>query len=132
MSIQIDHIFLNNKWIFLIETKNWDWYIKKDNNYTPIKQAELHNHAFYIYLKNILNKNIFFKTIKIPKIYNLIIFTGKYKMKSYNPYIKILTLNELKYFINSRKKILNEKEVNEISTKLKYEFNKKNNFTTSL
>ena len=119
MSIQIDHIFLSNKWIFLIETKNWDWYVKKNNNYNPIKQAELHNHAFYIYLKKLLNANSFFKSIEVPKIYNLVVFTWKYKMKSYNPYIKVVTLNELKYFINSRQRLLDEKQTYEIYSKLK-------------
>lgn len=111
-SMQIDHIYINESWIFLIETKNWSWNTDKTEYFSPIKQAERHNHAFYIFFKNN------FSYINMPKIYNVVIFTWKYKIQSNNYFINTIRLNELKDYIQYKKKNITKEKYREIANKL--------------
>jgi hypothetical protein len=118
MSIQIDHIFINDKGIFLIETKN-RWKDSVDNmNFSPIKQAKLHSHAFYFYLRDLC---YFYNNNDIPKIYNIVLSTWRWNIKSYDKYVNVLRVNDLEWFINSRRWYLKNDILTRIVNKLKEE-----------
>jgi len=106
MSMQIDHIFISERWVFLIETKNWNSNAENNWALSPIKQAELHNHAFYFFLKGICENDPQLSRIDLPKIFNAVVFTGKYKQESTNYFIKSIRLNDIKWFIENKKIIL--------------------------
>ncbi len=111
-SIQIDHIFINNKWVFLIETKNRSENSKKTFKFSPIQQIERSWHAFYIYLSRIFKSDNFLRYQKLPKIYKIIVFIWWTKISTNKPYTKVLYINELKRYIESRMFDINNDEVN--------------------
>lgn len=118
MSAQIDHIFINEKWIFLIETKNW-WNSSVDNDYyNAISQAKRHNTAFYRYIQSFYWW--LFNSKTQPKIYNIVVSTWKQKINSWDKFIHSLKLNDLKWFINSRMWNLDERWLKYIVDKLTY------------
>jgi len=114
MSIQIDHIFINDKWIFLIETKNRSNKSKNSFKFSPIQQVERSWHAFYFYLKNLFNKDSFFKNHKLPTIYKIVVFIWGNKMETNNKYVRILYLKELREYIATRMAKLTPIEYNHI------------------
>lgn len=101
-SIQIDHIFINDKGIFLIETKNWSDNSWKKFNFWPIEQIDRSWHAFYIYLRDIFQNDNFLINQKIPTIYKLVVFIRENRLKSNNKFINVLNLNDLRKFISRR------------------------------
>lgn len=114
MSIQIDHIFINSKGIFLIETKNRSNNSKEEFKFSPIQQIERSWHAFYFYLKDLFKYDNFLSKQEFPNIYKIVVFIWWNKMKSDNPYIKVLYLNELKNYINYRISKIKSEEYNYI------------------
>lgn len=115
MSIQIDHIFINNKWIFLIETKNRSEHSKETFKFSPIQQIERSWHAFYIYLSKIFKSDKFLRRQKFPKIYKIIVFIWCTKIDTDKPYTKVLYINELRRYIESRMYDINNEEIDYIS-----------------
>ncbi len=110
MSIQIDHIFINEKWIFLIETKNWSHKSQNTYEYTPIQQIKRSGYAFYQFLKIYLNMS----DKEIPTVFKIVVFTWKEKMYSNEKYINTLLLNELPSFINTRTSKMSIERYNKI------------------
>jgi hypothetical protein len=101
-SIQIDHIFISDKGIFLIETKNRSKESKERFTFWPVKQVERSWHAFYIYLRKIFANDKYLRNQKIPTVFKLVVFMWWNKIQSNNPYIRVLYLQELKRFIATR------------------------------
>ena len=114
MSIQIDHIFISDKGIFLIETKNWNNNLKETLSFWPIEQIQRNWHWFYVYLKKIFETYEYLKQEKFPTIYKLVVFTWKNTLKSNNQYIQVLYLNELNNFISRRFSKIKPNEYNYI------------------
>ena len=116
MSIQIDHIFISERGIFLIETKNWKE--KPEWAFSPIKQAERHNTAFYRVIERVYKNDRKLNNKKIPKIYNIVLFTWEYTEKSNNYFIYSLKLNQIKDFVESKKPIITIEEYRYLSEQL--------------
>lgn len=114
MSIQIDHIFINTKGIFLIETKNRSNNSKESFTFSPIKQIERSGHAFYIYLKDIFKKDKYLNKQVFPNIYKIVVFISWNKIHSTSNFVKVLYLNELKKYINDKFFKINTDEYNYI------------------
>lgn len=115
-SIQIDHIVINQKWIFLIETKNWSKAFEKTQTFTPLKQAKRHWHWFYFFFREKFKQKIWF----YPRIYNIVArkqhIENSYSEK-YNTYE--MSIDNLNYFIETRKNNLNNIQVDKIFKELK-------------
>lgn len=110
-SVQIDHILINKKWIFLIETKNWSKDSEKEIDFSPLYQAKRHSHAFYFYYKNIFIQRIGC----IPKIYSII--AKKQSINSqYNQMYHVYEMNisQLNNFIQGRYDNINSTQVENI------------------
>jgi hypothetical protein len=115
MSIQIDHIFINNKWIFLIETKNRSKNSKETFKFSPIQQIERSWHAFYIYLSKIFKSDKFLRFQKMPKIYKIVVFIWWAKIYTDKPYTKVLYINELRKYIETRSDDIHNEEIDYLS-----------------
>jgi hypothetical protein len=114
MSIQIDHIFINDKGIFLIETKNRSNRSKESFKFSPIQQVERSGHAFYFYLKWLFNKDRFFNNCKFPTIYKIVVFVGGDKIQTTNNFISVLYIRELKRYIETKMAKLTPSQYNHL------------------
>lgn len=114
MSIQIDHIFISDKGIFLIETKNRSKQTKDTFTFWPIQQVERSWHAFYWYLKDIFKYDNFLRRKDFPNIFKVVVFIWWKKLQSNNIFVKVLYLNELKNYINYKTPKIKPEEYNYI------------------
>jgi len=120
-SVQIDHILICNKGVYIIETKNWNnctidpgshsdvdsWAItyNRGNVYdciNPIKQNS--NHISQLYNKHY--------SLQKYNLINLIVFTGKAEIKNFRKYSDyITTINYLETKIENKHDIISDEEV---------------------
>lgn len=107
-TIQIDHILINNKWLFLIETKNWSKKFESKESFTPVYQCQRHWHAFYFWIQTLLEKKIWKKIRRFDIVAR--------KQKTYNNYHKSshvyeMNIHSLSSFICTKPDILSNQEV---------------------
>jgi hypothetical protein len=135
-SVQVDHIFISSKGLFVIETKNWsgrivgeEWadnWLQYNNGvkkqmYNPVLQNWRHIERLKERLKE------FISLADLP-IYNVIVFPNKdAKPEVYNEqtYEKlpadtpVLTLGRLRRYLRSRKTLISEKQQTKLHEILK-------------
>ena len=90
---QIDHLLINNSWIFVIENKffsgtlscdeNENWTVQYDNNKLSIPSPIQQNERHISVLKEILKSEDLFKSI--PKIFNIVIISDKTILEGFIP-----------------------------------------------
>lgn len=108
-SLQIDHVAVNEKWIFLIETKNRSNETKNSHTFSPTYQTKRHWHWFYWYFQKDFSRLIG----RTPKIYNILIMDWR-KIESEEKWVYVLNLWEVNRFILSRTNNLSKWEVDKI------------------
>lgn len=110
-SLQIDHILINQKWIFLIETKNWSKEFEKKSDFPPLYQAKRHNHWFYYTYKNQLKYVLWF----YPQIYSVLVRKQATLFQYHkNYYTYEISISELNHFIWWRQNNLDSFQVEKI------------------
>ncbi|MFN8283584.1 MAG: nuclease-related domain-containing protein [Chitinophagales bacterium] len=119
-SIQIDHLLISLSGIFIIETKNWsEDSIANIDLRSPVKQIKRTGHALYILLANHMNSLLaqhHWGNRKIP-IRNLIVLINQKPIEEFE-YVKILTLKQLRQYIEYFKPNLSIKETQQIANYL--------------
>ena len=111
-SVQIDHIVINKKGIFLIETKNRSQSMINHNTFSPVHQAKRHRHAFYCKHKDIFEKVIW----KNPNLYSIVAM-NRYLWDTKERWIFVMNIPKIKYFISSRNSdSLNESQIEKIKS----------------
>ena len=116
-SVQIDHILIAPSGIFLIETKNWsDDSIKNINLRSPISQIKRSSFALF----NILNRHStgilgqhHWGKIKLP-IRNVIVLINQKPLEEFD-FVKVLTLKELKNYIEYFKPIFSTSDTKKLA-----------------
>lgn len=115
-SIQIDHILVAPSGVFLIETKNWsEASMKSLSLRSPVEQIKRTNFALYVTLNR--DQDIMFDyhhwgDRKIP-IKNLIVMINQ-KPKEEFQHVKVLTLNELRNYVEYFKPVFTRFETQTI------------------
>lgn len=116
-SVQIDHILISPSGIFLIETKNWsENSINSLSLRSPVKQIKRTNFAlFKILVKEIssLLDRHHWGDKKVP-IRNLIVLINQKPNEEFQ-HVKILTLKELRNYVEYFKPIFSAKETQKIA-----------------
>lgn len=111
-SVQIDHILISPAGIFLIETKNWSE--QSLNNLilrSPVEQIKRTNFALFKILNEELTRSLnrhHWGDRKIS-IRNLIVLINQKPIEEFQ-FVKILTLNELKNYVEYFKPIFSKNE----------------------
>lgn len=119
-SIQIDHLLISPSGIFLIETKNWSKVSLENLNLrSPVNQIKRTNFALF----KILNEQIsemmdkhHWGDRKIP-IRNIIVLINQKPEEEFQ-FVKILTLNELRGYVEYFKPIFSNQEVDILASQL--------------
>ena len=119
-SIQIDHILISPAGIFLIETKNWsEQSLNNLSLRSPVEQIKRTNFALYRILNNQITTSLdhhHWGERKIP-IKSLIVLVNQ-KPKEEFQYVKILTLKELRNYIEYFSPIFSKSETETIANYL--------------
>ncbi len=118
-SIQADHVVVAPSGIFLIETKNWSRGTENLNyGFSAFDQIKRTNFALYCYF-NPVSRSIFsfFAKTKKIKIRSILLMTG-YKAEGTDQHVKVLSLNQLRGYIEYFKDELNNKEIQDVLRKL--------------
>jgi hypothetical protein len=118
-SIQIDHILISPSGIFLIETKNWsEQSLKNLSLRSPVEQIRRTSFALFRILadKTSLLDQHHWGDRKIP-IRNLIVLINQ-KPNTEFQYVKILTLKELRNYVEYFKQSISLSEVQMITEDL--------------
>jgi uncharacterized protein YfkK (UPF0435 family) len=126
-SIQIDHLLISPSGIFLIETKNWSKNSLSNLSLrSPVEQVRRTNFALFRILtdKPILLDQHHWGDRKIP-IRNLIVLVNE-KLDEEFQYVKILTLKELRNYIEYFKNSFSAKETQAVANYL-LKLNESNN-----
>ena len=118
-SIQVDHVIVGPSGIFLIETKNWsEESIRNQGLFSPVAQIKRHGYALY----KIINQSVKNGKIRIENHHwgernistrNIILMIGS-KPEIEFDFVKILTLEEIRKYIEYFPKNLSENEVESI------------------
>lgn len=119
-SVQIDHLLISPAGIFLIETKNWSTHSLNNLNLrSPVEQIKRTNYALFKILNdeitNLLGRH-HWGDRKIP-IRNLIVLINQKPNEEFQ-HVKILTLKELRNYVEYFKSIFSKKETQMISNYL--------------
>ena len=127
-SVQIDHILISPAGIFLIETKNWSEHsLNNLNLHSPVAQIRRANFALLKILTGEITRSLdqhHWGDRKIP-IRNLIVLVNQ-KINEEFQYVKILTLKELRNYVEYFKPCFSRKETQMISNYL-LQLNESNN-----
>lgn len=126
-SIQIDHILISPSGIFLIETKNWSEHSMNNLSLrSPVEQVRRTSFAIYRMLadKTSLLDQHHWGDRKIP-IRNLIVLINQKPREEFQ-YVKILTLKELRNYVEYFKQSFSTKEIEMIANYL-LQLNESNN-----
>lgn len=119
-SVQIDHLLISPAGIFLIETKNWsDNSINNINMRSPVEQIRRANYAIFKILNGAVNSILdqhHWGDRKIP-IRNLIVLINRKPYEEFE-HVKILTLKELRKYVEYFKPCFSDKEVYSIANYL--------------
>jgi hypothetical protein len=119
-SVQIDHILISPAGIFLIETKNWSEHSLNNLNLrSPIVQIRRANFALFKILTGEITRSLdqhHWGDRKIP-IRNLIVLVNQKTNEEFQ-YVKILTLKELRNYVEYFKSSFSRKETQMISNYL--------------
>lgn len=122
-SVQIDHVLIGPSGVFLIETKNWS--VDSLNNFnlrSPVAQIKRTNFALFRILSGgVANSDIALRAHhwgdrKIP-IRNLIVFIHQKPREEFQ-YVKILTLNQLRQYVEYFKPVFSKEETQMIANYL--------------
>ncbi len=119
-SIQIDHILISPAGIFLIETKNWsEQSLNNLSLHSPVQQIKRTNFAFYKILNDQITNSFnqhHWGERKIT-IKNLIVMVNQ-KPKEEFQFVKILSLRELRKYIEYFSPVLSKRETESIANYL--------------
>ncbi|AOW09214.1 nuclease-related domain-containing protein [Flavobacterium gilvum] len=119
-SVQMDHLLISSSGIFLIETKNWSEHsLNNLSMYSPVQQIKRANFALNKILSeksaesiSILKRH-HWGVRKIP-IRNLIVLINQKPQEEFQ-YVKILTLKELRGYVNYFEPCLSNTETRNIA-----------------
>ena len=122
-NIQIDHLLISDRGLFLIETKNWsNESISNLDLRSPVTQIKRSSYALFTFLNSDRNINSFYlshpwgeRKIDVKSIIVFINALPKQKFK----YVKILHLQMLNNYIQHFEPIYNKYEVEELFKALK-------------
>lgn len=127
-SVQIDHILISPAGIFLIETKNWSEHSLNNLNLrSPVEQIRRASFALFKILTGEITRSLdqhHWGDRKIP-IRNLIVLINQKPNEEFQ-YVKILTLKELRNYVEYFKPSFSVKETHMIANYLLY-LNESNN-----
>lgn len=118
-SIQADHVVVAPSGIFLIETKNWSRGTENLNSgFSAFDQIKRTNFALYCYFNPVPRGifSFFVKTKKI-KIRSILLMTG-HKIEETDQYVKVLSLSQLRGYIEYFKDELTDKQMQDALSRL--------------
>lgn len=115
-SRQIDHIFISNKGVFVIETKNYSGSIygkETSNEWIEYLNKKKYNFTNPIF-QNYAHKQIISKIINdYNNVISIIVFTKSSKLKVKSPRNIVINTGQLKSCILNQKDRLNDKKIDE-------------------
>lgn len=115
-SRQIDHIFISNKGVFVIETKNYSGSIygkETSNEWIEYLNKKKYNFTNPIF-QNYAHKQIVSKIINdYNNVISIIVFTKSSKLKVKSPRNIVINTGQLKSCILNQKDRLNDKKIDE-------------------
>jgi len=118
-SIQVDHLLVSNRGVFVIETKNWSKESLTNNSFwSPVEQVQRSGYAVFVLLNGTKKDQAklwlphFWGDQKIA-VKSLLVFVGEKPNKSFKN-VKILALKQLNSYIEYFEPIYNDKELEKI------------------